>query len=174
MIYMRRTDQAFIPSSEHDNKALEGVSMVICFDADNVDDRLRRECQNRLYWWWIKALCKTEVNEYAGWEKEEWHGCLKREVLSPLKEQWARQLFEEGKAENGGWFDLIESIRVVYSTDKATGMAMFDHVIAELSTRSLSVSAFSKYLKAVDDYCAPKGIRLPADNRLEELAGVQR
>lgn len=174
---LRRSLSGFHPSTNDDAARLKSVGdgcEVICFPVDAVDDRVRLYAQNRLYWWWIGAMSKTQVNEYAGWEKLEWHGCLKREVLSPAKEVWAREDYEQGNADDLGWAGLIDSIRTVWMGNKALGEKMFNHVISELSTRTLLVKEFAKYLTAVAQYCAQRGIRLPVDAELERLAQVAR
>jgi hypothetical protein len=162
MPYLSRSLVGFHPASTEDADQLKDVELgdkVICFPADKLDDKARGIAQNRLYWKWLSSISQTQVEQYRGHTKEDWHERFKAKYLAVIFER-----------DDQGYADTIGSLRELYKHDKQAAMDLRKGVIRLTSTAQASVKQFSEYLTAIDQFCASEGIQLPADRGLEEMA----
>lgn len=116
----------------------------------------RSAAQNRIYWQWLTDCQNTDINEYAGNTKEEWHDKFKRLSLSKIYER-----------DNEEYAATMAALRDVYRHGlHKESMAMVNHVIRETSTTKANVEQFSEYLNFIEHYCHERGIQLRTDDRL--------
>lgn len=121
---------------------------------------IRRVCQNKLYWSWIADISQTDINEYAGWTKDEWHIYFKKEYLSKIYER-----------DNTDYAIMMVTLRDVYRSGlQEESKAMWEWVINETSTTKAKVKQFSEYLQDIELFCHRKGIYLRTDPEIYKLA----
>lgn len=155
--------QSWQPETEADARALDGVDRVICFQADKVGEKQRTIAQNRLYWKWLSAMEKTQVEQHRGHTAEDWAERMKADSLAKIYER-----------DDQGYAETMQALRELYRHDPATSLRLVRGVVRLTTTTRASVEQFSEYLTYIDRFCAREGIRLPADPSLEELAKVGR
>jgi len=121
---------------------------------------IRRVCQNKLYWSWIADISQTNINEYAGWTKDEWHIYFKKEYLSKIYER-----------DNSSYAIMMVTLRDVYKKGfREESKTMWEWVIDKTSTTDAKIKQFSEYLQDIELFSHSKGIYLRTDPEIYKLA----
>ena len=163
MAKLRLVEGVWLPLDIESRAELEGVSEVICFEADKITDDIRSIAQNRLKWRWFRAMEKTQVEKHRGTTAEEWGDIMKERKLLPIYERDSQE-----------YATTMQLLRELKKTDEPKARQLKKFVLSKASTADATVSQFSEYLTYVAHYCAHENIQLPAGRGMEELAGVQR
>lgn len=120
-------------------------------------DQSRSNAQNSLMWMIYTDMENTEINEYSGTTKKEWHYFFKTEYLVTI--------FYEGNLK-GTYVDLIDSFNNLCELGHCNENSVIEQfIIDNTSTKDCSVKQFTQYLQSIMSFCREKGIvhRHPED-----------
>lgn len=120
----------------------------------------RSLAQNALYWGWLDDFVKTDVNDYAGHDKDHWHREFKDSFLS--------RIFERDDPQ---YALTMRTIRQVYREQlQDEALVLRKAVVDMTSTRDASVKQFAEYLTEIERHAAMAGIALRTDAKLYAVA----
>lgn len=154
-IFLKKMYSSFVPVDEAGLELMASLKIGGTYKAVFTKPKgdQRRVAQNRLMWRWLTDMQNTQVNEFAGTTKEDWHLKMKRKFLINIYER-----------DDSSYADMVESLRDVYRAGlKKEFEVLLNGIADKTSTTEATVTQFTEYLECIERYAHSCGISLKTD-----------
>lgn len=168
-IFMKKSGHVLVPADQFSADQMEELDDDAIYrikltkrQGETYTDEQRSIAQNKLYWGWLSDMSRTKENEFAGFDKEDWHTEMKRRFLIYIYEASPDKL---------GYSTMLYNLRQVYKEGmKAESAELMEFIIKETTTTDASIPEFMEYLGNIEHYCHMRGIVLRTDEYLYAMA----